>query len=94
MPEDSLHVRQAEASAVTLWSDPEKTYTPAATKAENAFEIRFPANKIAFRNVNSRRVYHLERIKSAPGRKAASTKPKKNEDVSFMPNSPSGDEKK
>lgn len=52
---------------------------PAATNAEKAFEIRFPANKIAFRNVNSRRVYHLDKINSAPGKKAASIKPDRGE---------------
>jgi hypothetical protein len=38
------------------------TYTPAATRAENAFEIKFPANKMAFRRVNSRRVYHFDKL--------------------------------
>ena len=51
--------------------------TPAPTRAEKALEIKLPQKRIAFLFVSSRLVYHFERIKSAPGRKAASTKPKK-----------------
>src|SRR5687768_11201035 len=51
--------------------------TPAPTRAEKALEMRLPQNKIALRLVNSRRVYHLDKMSSAPGRKAASTNPKK-----------------
>ena len=61
--------------------------TPAATRAEKAFEIRFPQNKIAFLVVSSRRVYHLLSIKSAPGRNAASTNPRKKR-VATMPEKP------
>jgi hypothetical protein len=49
--------------------------TAAPTSDENAFEIRLPQNKMAFRSVSSRLVYHLDKMSSAPGRKAASTKP-------------------
>ncbi len=51
--------------------------TPAPTRAENAFEMRFPQKRMAFLSVSSRLVYHLERMSSAPGRNAASTKPRK-----------------
>ena len=51
--------------------------TPAPTRAEKALEMRLPQNKRAFLVVNSRLVYHLERMRRAPGRKAASIKPRK-----------------
>src|SRR6478735_1590952 len=51
--------------------------TPAAIKAENALEIKLPQKRTAFLFVSSRRVYHFERISNAPGRKAASVKPRK-----------------
>ena len=51
--------------------------TAAPTKEEKALEIRFPQKRMALRSVSSRRVYHFERMRSAPGRKAASTKPMK-----------------
>ena len=58
--------------------------TPAPTRAEKAFEIKLPQKRIAFLFVSSRLVYHFERIKSAPGRKAASTNHKKKR-VATMP---------
>lgn len=58
--------------------------TPAPTRAEKALEMRLPQNRMAFLMVSSRRVYHFERISSAPGRKAASTKPRKKR-TSTMP---------
>jgi hypothetical protein len=61
--------------------------TPAPMSEEKALEIRLPQKRIAFLLVSSRRVYHLERIMSAPGRKAASTKPRKKR-VATMPEKP------
>lgn len=58
--------------------------TPAPTRAEKAFEIRFPQKRMAFLRVSSLLVYHLDRMSSTPGRKAASTKPRKNR-VTTMP---------
>lgn len=52
--------------------------TAAPTRAEKAFEMRLPQNRMAFRSVNSRLVYHFDRMSKAPGKKAASTKPMKN----------------
>jgi hypothetical protein len=51
------------------------------------FEIKLPQKRIAFLVVSSRRVYHFERINSAPGRNAASTNPRKNR-VATMPENP------
>jgi hypothetical protein len=58
--------------------------TAAPTSEENAFEIRFPQNRIALRSVSSRLVYHLDRMRRAPGRNAASTNPIKNR-IATMP---------
>lgn len=52
--------------------------TPAPTNAEKALDMMLPQNKMAFLVVSSLRVYHLDWISRAPGRKAASTNPKKN----------------
>ena len=41
--------------------------TPAPTSAEKAFEMMLPQNRMAFRMVNSRRVYHLLWMSRAPG---------------------------
>ena len=56
-------------------------------RAEKAFEIRLPQKRTAFLVVSSRRVYHFERINSAPGRKAASINPRKKR-VATMPENP------
>jgi hypothetical protein len=58
--------------------------TPAPTRAEKAFEMRLPQKRMAFLSVSSLRVYHLERMSSAPGKKAASTKPRKKR-ITTMP---------
>lgn len=39
--------------------------------------MMFPQYRIATRRPSSSRLYHFERRKSAPGKKAASTKPRK-----------------
>lgn len=59
--------------------------TPAATRAEKAFEIRLPQKRMAFLRVSSRRVYHFDWIKRAPGRNAASTKPKQKRTATIPP---------
>ena len=41
--------------------------TPAPTSAEKAFEMMLPQKRMAFRMVNSRRVYHLLWMSRAPG---------------------------
>jgi hypothetical protein len=51
--------------------------TAAPTSEEKALEMRLPQKRMALRSVSSRRVYHFERMRRAPGRKAASTKPMK-----------------
>ena len=61
--------------------------TPAAMRAEKAFEIKLPQKRIAFLVVSSRRVYHFERINRAPGRNAASTNPRKKR-VATIPENP------
>lgn len=39
--------------------------TAAPTRAENAFEIRLPQNKMALRVVSSRFVYHFDKMSRA-----------------------------
>src|SRR4051794_12557761 len=59
--------------------------TPAPTRAEKALEMRLPQNRRALREVNSRRVYHLDRMSNAPGRKAASMKPNRKRMATMCP---------
>ena len=51
---------------------------PDAIRLPNALLMRFPHVRMAVRNPSSVRVYHLERRNKAPGKNAASTKPRKN----------------
>lgn len=50
---------------------------PLASNAPKAFEMMFPQYRIDIRDPSSDFVYHLLSKKSAPGKNAASTKPKK-----------------
>jgi hypothetical protein len=42
--------------------------TAAPTRDEKALEMRLPQKRMALRRVSSRRVYHFDRMRSAPGR--------------------------
>ncbi len=51
---------------------------PEAMREPKALLIKLPQERSAVRTPSSLRVYHFERRKSAPGKNAASTKPRKN----------------
>jgi len=51
---------------------------PEAMSEPNALLIRIPHERYAVRRPSSERLYHFDRRKRAPGKKAASTKPRKN----------------
>ena len=50
---------------------------PEAMSDPKAFEMMFPQYRSAVRVPSSLRLYHFEMRKSAPGKNAASTKPRK-----------------